>query len=158
MDCTPRWENCCHSLAELLPSLVDACHRAVTKEPQGDWETLTRWYFSKEAETSKEVEQAVQHIAKTLTIPEHLSDEASMQLAMRIQCALDFSGMIFPPQAAASPISEIPESWTESDIYKWLLSDLWLRRHDHWLKLEALGARGPFAFYGIGPTPSDAEE
>jgi hypothetical protein len=28
--------------------------------------------------------------------------------------------------------------------------DLWIRRHDHWLKLEAMAVAGPFALYGIG--------
>jgi hypothetical protein len=69
----------------------------------------------------------------------------------RIQCALDFLGMVFPPQASTSPFSEIPRAWSDARVIEWLLIDLWVRRFDHWLKLDAIGVHGPYPFYGMEP-------
>ncbi len=59
--------------------------------------------------------------------------------------------MAFPPQAANSPFDEVPKTFTDERLIEWLLIDLWVRRFDHWLKLNAITLYGPFSFYGVGP-------
>jgi hypothetical protein len=80
-----------------------------------------------------------------------LLPEVRYYLAFRIQCALDFIGLIFPPQSMSCPFSEIPRRWTNEQMIEWLLIDLWVRRFDQWIKLNAIRLFGPFPFYGLEP-------
>jgi hypothetical protein len=56
-----------------------------------------------------------------------------------------------PPLAKDSPVLET--DWPAEKTAAWLLTELWERRHDSWLKLVALEWAGPFPFYGIEAVP-----
>jgi len=72
---------------------------------------------------------------------------------MRLQCACDFLGQMFPPLSKDDPSGEMRDGWTPQTASAWMLTELWERRSDHWLKLVALEWAGPFPFYGIEPAP-----
>lgn len=121
-------------------------------QPEGEtWEEMTRWLFAQEEKCRADIDHISRLLATTLQLPTPLSPKERFYLGYRMMCALDFLGMAFPPEAKHSPLGEVPESWTDSKAIEWLLVDLWRRRCDHWLKLSAIGARGPFAFYGLTP-------
>lgn len=152
MDCPPRWELIVQHLERAMRELV--CGRSGTHnlmDVKPTWDELTRHYFAEEFLYRPSVDAAARHIAKHGVAPPDISSESVWYLAFRLHCALDFVGMIYPPQASSAPFSDIPKSWTEQRVIEWLLIDLWIRRFDHWLKLQAIGHFGPFAFYGIEP-------
>ena len=72
---------------------------------------------------------------------------------MRLQCACDFLGQMFPPLSKGDPCGEMRDDWTPETACAWMLTELWERRSDHWLKLVALEWAGPFPFYGIEAVP-----
>ncbi len=152
MDSPARWDRieCLlqDALAELALRRADK-HNLMEVKPT--WDDLTRHYFAEEFLFRLEVDSASRHVATHAIAPHELSSAVRWYLLFRIQCALDFLGMIFPPQASACPFSEIPRSWSDERVVEWLLVDLWVRRFDHWLKLTAIGHRGPFAFDGLEP-------
>lgn len=72
---------------------------------------------------------------------------------MRLQCACDFLGQMFPPLSKDDPCREMRDGWSPQSAVAWMLTELWERRSDHWLKLVALEWAGPFPFYGIESAP-----
>ena len=158
MDCTPRWEKICDLLEDALHELMfRRSEKHDLREVKPTWDELTRQYFAEELLSRPAVDSAARHLAKLGVAPANLPPDVRWYLGFRIQCAHDFLGMIFPPQSLASPLTEIPQHWTDEKVIDWLLVDLWFRRFDHWLKLEAIGALGPFAFYGIDPADPSKE-
>jgi hypothetical protein len=152
MDCPPRWEKIGDGLQEALRELIfrgSQKHDLMSVKPT--WDELTRHYFAEELLFRPAVDSAARHIAKHGVAPREILPDARWYLGFRIQCALDFLGMIFPPQASDAPFREIPKAWSDEQVVEWLLVDLWVRRYDHWLKLNAIGHFGPFSFYGIEP-------
>jgi len=121
------------------------------KPAEETWESLALFFFADEQQCRDEVDALAMHFAKTGKAPATVSARARYYFSYRIQCANDFLGMLFPPQANAAPFGEVPKSFTDAQLIEWLLIDLWVRRHDHWLKLNAIGLYGPFSFYGVGP-------
>jgi hypothetical protein len=152
MDCPPRWERIGDCLQEALRELIfreSKKHDLRSVAPT--WHDLARHYFAEELAFRPAVDSAARHLAKHGVAPQGLIPDSRYYLCFRIQCALDFIGMIFPPQASVCPFSELPQSWSDNQVIEWLLVDLWVRRFDHWLKLSAIGHFGPFAFYGLEP-------
>lgn len=157
MDCPERWELIGGVLQSAQGHLLEPARRAAKETDQeGSWTALARRLFAQEEETRAEVEAAVRHFAANGFFPGQLSDAGCYQMALRISCALDFLGMVFPPLSQRSPFGEAP--WELGAMIEWLLIDLWTRRFDHWLKLDAIAVCGPFAHYGIGPANSEDEE
>lgn len=152
MDCPTRWENIGQILERIsYEMLLTGSGRHDMRDVEPTWEALTRFHFAKEHELRSEIDALARKIAKQQRPPEKTSPAARYYLALRFGCAMDFLGMVFPPQAAASPFGEIPAEWSNQQVIEWLLVDLWLRRFDVWLKLDAISAMGPFAFYGLEP-------
>ncbi|MDT4967395.1 MAG: hypothetical protein QOJ64_2132 [Acidobacteriota bacterium] len=150
-------------VGDKLQNIAESSVRQFTQQPKylsvkpATWEALTRHYFAEELASRDEVDSAARSIAADSGVPSDISNDARYYLLLRIQCAHDFLGMVFPPQSDSSPFSDIPESLTDRQATEWLLVNLWVRRFDHWLKITAAGVAGPFAFYGIDPADSDLE-
>jgi hypothetical protein len=131
------------------PSYVDVQRRG--------WEALTRHYFAEELRLRPEVDELARCIARRKPVVASVSPDPRYYLILRIQCAQDFLGMVFPPQSTWSPFADAPPVRGEADRIEWLLIDLWTRRFDHWLKLTAISLAGPFAFYGLDPADPNVE-
>jgi len=117
------------------------------------WDGLTRFFFKDESECRDEVDELARHFARFDCAPDTVSSRGRFYLMTRCLCAHDFTGMLFPPQADASPFGAPPKGYSTNRLAEWLLIDLWHRRFDHWLKLTAIGYYGPFPLYGL--TPAD---
>jgi hypothetical protein len=74
-------------------------------------------------------------------------------LLMRCQCGCDFLGQMFPMLAKDGPCPEMDPDWSPEKALAWVLTELWERRFDTWLKLTAIEWVGPFPFYGTNPAP-----
>ena len=131
------------------PSYVEVQHQG--------WEALTRHYFAEEFRLRPEVDELARRIARRESLPDSVSADPRYYLILRIQCAQDFLGMVFPPQSTWSPLLDAPPGESEARRIEWLLIDLWNRRFDHWLKLMAVSLAGPFAFYGLDPADPNVE-
>lgn len=121
------------------------------------WEALTRHYFAEELRLRLEVDELARCVARRKPVAASVSADPRYYLILRIQCAQDFLGMVFPPQSTWSPFADAPPGKSEARRLEWLLIDLWNRRFDHWLKLTAISLAGPFAFYGIDPADPNVE-
>jgi len=152
MNSPNRWNAVGDRLNDRLYDLVGACQRACSSLlEEMEWPDLTRRYFAEDMLSRPALERAARHVAAQNRVPAGLSEMESFLLGLRIHCALDFLGMVFPPLAQASPFGDVPPDWSDEALCEWLLIDLWNRRFDHWLKLDAVGSRGPFPFYGLEP-------
>lgn len=146
------WADIADDLAGALRHGIDAHeerHKIV--EAADDWVTLTERYFAEELLARYEVDSAARLLAQENRFPTGLSTTARYYLAVRIYCAIDFLGQLYPVDDSPSPFDVLPPGWSHQRAVEWLLVDLWIRRHDHWLKLNAIGVCGPFPFYGIFP-------
>lgn len=154
MDSPKRWEKICDWLnARHFEAMGRVSRRPY--ELQDGWEKVTVRLFEIEQQTALEADSAARFAATRGDLPDELSSDAALLLVIRCQCAMDFLGMLFPPQSLSSPLREVPSGWSDAQVKAWLLVDLWQRRHDHWLKLYSLGACGPFPFYGLTPADPD---
>lgn len=152
MDSPPRWEQIGQTLDQLSHALVlSNVGRHDMSSVGGTWEALTRHYFAEEAKLRSKVDAAAREMAQMGERPNAIRAEVRYYLALRFMCALDFLGMVFPPQAQNAPFGEVPADWSDERVIEWLLVDLWVRRSDTWLKLDAISAMGPFPFYGLEP-------
>ena len=115
------------------------------------WEALARHYFAEESKLRSHVDIVARELVRLGGLPNGTRGDVRYYLAQRLMCALDFLGMVFPPQAESAPFGEVPAQWTDEKIIEWLLVDLWVRRFDTWLKLDAISVMGPFPFYGLQP-------
>ncbi|MDD2763465.1 MAG: hypothetical protein PHE83_05765 [Opitutaceae bacterium] len=153
MDAPQRWDAIGWRLQAWLVDLLqrDGEKHAIAAA-ENTWESMTLFLFPDEQASREEVDQLVRDAVRLGRLPPTISPRARYYLGYRIQCALDFEGMLFPPLSKGSPFGELRRAWSDGQLIEWLLIDLWARRHDHWLKLNAIGVLGPFAFYGVGPT------
>jgi hypothetical protein len=146
-------------LGGLLQGLVfEAISRHSLAPEDESWESLTELFFAEELLHRPEVDRLARHAARHFQLPAQISPAARYYFCFRLQCAMDFLGMVCPPQAEDSPFPDLSPDWTDERAAEWLLVDLWLRRHDHWLKLNAIGIRGPFPFYGLEPADPNIPE
>jgi hypothetical protein len=153
MDAPPKLEQIGNALSEALrTSILESPEPHALAFEEKTWEAMFRHLFAEEFQCRVEVDHAARIVAETLLPPRNASPKVRYYLAYRIQCALDFFGMLFPPDAKTSPFTGAGKDWSRRQIIEWLLIDLWVRRHDHWMKLNAIGVYGPFAFYGIEPS------
>jgi hypothetical protein len=151
MDAPQRWEKLGWTLNDWGLELVRRGGEKFHLQPvEKTWESLALFLFSAEQSSRKEVDAVIQFAARNMRLQDSISPKARFFLGYRIMCAHDFFGMAFPPESQKSPIPDVPASWSDAQIIQWLLVDLWQRRHDHWIKLSAIGLVGPFGFYGIG--------
>lgn len=72
-------------------------------------------------------------------------------ICLRLDCACDFLGQVFPEHSKSDPFADVPLGWTDDQAAVWLVTESWLRRYDSWLKLTVLEWLGPFPFYGVEP-------
>lgn len=162
MDSPNRWEHLGRHLQAVAESTLfrSTDRHDLTRVKPPTWEGLVRHYFKEELSARAETDAAIRnYVAAGDEVPLSVSTAARYYLMIRIQCAHDFLGMVFPPQSAQSPFGDDPDnSWTDRELIEWLLIDLWVRRFDHWLKLTAISLMGPFAFYGIGPADHSIEQ
>lgn len=159
MDCPPRWEQIGQTLDQFTHALLRIpAGRHDMSAVGSDWTDLTRHYFAEESNVRSEVDKAARHMAKRKEPPHNLTAAARYYLSLRVGCALDFLGMVFPPKSADAPFGDVPSDWSDERLIEWLLIDLWTRRFDTWLKLDAISAMGPFAFYGLEPADPFAQE
>lgn len=150
MGIPQRWDKMGYSLESRLHELIGYMTERPFETDEG-WENLTRQFFALHQDTKLEADDAARHLSEKGVFPETLSSGVAYILIQRIQCALDFLGMAFPPKSDRSPFGEVPPSWRDGSLIEWLLIDLWERRHDNWLKLVAIELCGPFPFYGLEP-------
>lgn len=159
MDCPARWERTGQILDHLSHQLlhVDAGRHDLSLHAS-TWDELTRHYFAEESKLRPQVDEAARELARTKQAPDAIVASTRYYLALRLMCALDFLGMVFPPKAQDAPFGDVPKNWTDEQVIGWLLVDLWTRRFDTWLKLDAMSAMGPFRFYGLEPADPNAAE
>ena len=154
MDTPNRWSDIIGRLGEWFTEIASSPGEPYLLDSQaGTWDSLVRFYFPEEQASRKEIEEYLRGIFSGDRIPTlwKLSSRGKYFLCARIECALDFSGMAFPPQSSESPFGDLPQDWSDSKVIEWLLVDLWDRRYDHWLKICAIQLYGPFPLYGIEP-------
>lgn len=149
MDAPERWERIANDLQGMMMVLYSVNPGKHDMGSAKNWEELTRHQFAAEAACRAEVDAAARFVVEHHSLPTDISATGRYFLGLRVGCAGDFLGMVFPPQATESPFGEIPEDWSDADILRWLLVDLWTRRFDTWIKLSAIAVMGPFAFYGL---------
>ena len=152
MDAPTRWDEIGWILQDTsLKIIADATGVGFDLRAYTDMESLTKQLFAMEAATRVRVTEACLKIAASPRSRHSLPKPLAYLVCRRAHCALDFTGMIFPETSLTSPIGEIPEHWTDEKVIRWLLTDLWERRFDHYLKLTAHWILTPFAWYGINP-------
>lgn len=151
MDAPQRWEKIGWQLHHWSIDLLERGGEKFQLSPaEKTWESLALFLFSEEQSSRKEVEAVIRFAARNMRLQDAVSSKARFFLGYRIQCAHDFIGMAFPPEAQKSPFTDPPHTWSDAQLVEWLLINLWQRRHDHWVKLSAIGVYGPFGFYGVG--------
>jgi|GEM_PF-2222682 len=158
MDAPDRWEQLGRDLQSVAESTLfqSTDLHLLSRGRPSTWEELVRHYFKEELSSRAETDSAVRnHVAVGCEVPSSFSRAARYYLMLRIQCAHDFLGIVFPPQSQRSPFGSPGPNFTDRELIEWLLIDLWERRFDHWLKLTAIGVAGPFAFYGIDPASTE---
>jgi hypothetical protein len=157
MDCPEKWELVGNALVNLQQRMLSPRVLAVLNlfqqeiHKQGFEKGLPFLY----GHERKERAQATL-TARRLTRGEGVLEFPEIQavwLILRCQCASDFLGQMFPPLAKSGPCVEVAEGWTPDTALEWVLTELWERRADTWLKLVAMEWAGPFPFYGIEPAP-----
>ncbi len=157
MECPEKWELVGNALvnlkSRLLTQRVVVAMNLVRQEVhrlgvEKGIECLFGLERRERARTSLEANR----LAKGEGVME-LGEIHALWLVMRCECAADFLGQMFPPLSKNGPCQEIPAGWTEEDALAWVLTELWNRKSDSWLKLVALEWIGPFPFYGIEPAP-----
>jgi hypothetical protein len=152
MDSPDRWEHVGRYLQSVAESTLfrSTDRQEFTRGLPPTWEELVRHYFKEEAAYRGETDRVVRtFVAREHEVPISLPPVVRYHLLIRIQCAHDFLGMVFPPLSDLSPFGPPSGHFSNAEVIEWLLLDLWQRRFDHWLKLTAISLRGPFAFYGI---------
>jgi hypothetical protein len=160
MDSPDRWEQVGQYLqivaGKLLSRSAERYDYSSAEPPT--WEGLVRYYFEEEAKSRTETDRVIREfVATKREVLDSLSPASRYYLLLRMQCAHDFLGMAYPPDSDQSPFGAPGQDFTDRELIKWLLMDLWYRRFDHWLKLTAIGIRGPFAFYGIEPASDEPQ-
>jgi hypothetical protein len=159
MECPQKWErvgNGLQNLQELLLTVPDVVrvHQLFAGEVRRlGFEDGAKLLFSHERkERSQTTLQAKSYLLGKIGVDQIGIGQAAW-MVMRLQCACDFLGQMFPPMAKDAPCAEMPDGWTPETTAAWLLTELWERRSDHWLKLVAMEWVGPFPFYGIEVAP-----
>ena len=157
MKCPEKWEAVSHgvqNLQDLLfrePAVVQFHQMLAVEVRRIGFEQGTRLIYSLE----RKDRARTTHTLTSLVLGKNGLSEVGIGPAawgvMRLQCATDFLGQMFPPLCKASPVMEM--DWTPETTMVWLLTELWERRFDSWLKLVALEYVGQFPFYGIEAVP-----
>jgi hypothetical protein len=120
---------------------------------QAGFEPLVRFLFAEERRVRAGLELVCKRAGCGTVDLQRLSPSMAYFLYLRCQCGNDFAGQLFPPASREDPFGGPPDGWSVSRIQVWLLTELWNRRSDHWMKLVALEIVGPFPFYGIEDAP-----
>ena len=157
MECPEKWEAVCNGLQNfqtllLTPRVVTALALIRDEVRRQGFETGLRWLYGLERKERAKVTLT----AKTLLAragPLDIPEIQAVWLVVRCECAGDLLGQMFPPLSKSSPVREMGMGWTQEAALAWMLTELWERRSDHWLKLVALEWVGPFPFYGIEAAP-----
>jgi hypothetical protein len=158
MDSPDRWEQVGQYLqivaGKLLSRSTERYDYSSAEPPT--WEGLVRYYFEEEAKSRTETDRVIREfVATKREVLDSLSPAARYYLLLRMQCAHDFLGMAFPPDSDKSPFEASGQDFADPALIEWLLIDLWYRRYDHWLKLTAIGIRGPLRFTELNPRPTN---
>jgi len=157
MDCPANWQAVENALQNtkgiLLTPRVAAALDLIRGEVQKlGFEKGLRCLCELERKERSQVNLAARKLAMgsgQLDMPElH-----ALWLVIRCENAGDFLGQMFPPLAKSGPCGGLQPPWTRESALSWMLTELWERRFDTWLKLVALSWCGPFPFYGIDPVP-----
>jgi len=157
MDCPKKWEEVGNTLMHLqnhfLTERVIRAMAAMMAEIQRDgFEIGVPYLYKLERQNRARVTLRAKNMFRD-GCDVQVSGIEGLWLLIRAQCACDFLGQMFPPMAKEGPISDIPPNWDTDKTCSWMLTELWDRRSDSWLKLVALEWAGPFPFYGIEAAP-----
>lgn len=156
MEAPEMWEAAGQRLFDLIPETILPGLPYLHSWPantKGEFEELTRFLYADARQCRAQLDLEAPRVAARRSVAPLSDPRAIYFLFLRIQCACDFVGQLFPPESAKQPFSDPPSDWDMTKLCRWLLVDLWNRRSDHWLKLVALELTGPFPFYGIEPAP-----
>jgi hypothetical protein len=128
-----RWENAGYFLGGLVQSLQLRSQPPPLKQ-------LSQAF----SETEAEVKSAIKSVCAGTGVPDTLSPKGAYCLWARAMCALDFLGQILLEH---SPHQEPRRDWTDTQVLEWLMTDLWERRSDHWLRLMQVALERGVPFY-----------
>lgn len=153
MDCPEEWEKAGFALKNLqrqmtTPRVAAALGLLSSQVRELGFEKGLRYLSGLERKDRGRVSlRAAPHRLGKEDIPEL----EAVWLVLRCECACDFLGQMFPMMAKDGPCQEMGRGWDAARALGWLLTELWHRRSDTWLKLLAMEWAGPFPFYGIAP-------
>lgn len=122
-------------------------YAATLEARRDDLPQLMRLLFEEEERTREEVRKILDCARDRCFVVEPTSSAALYFLSRRCDCALNYLGECYPPQSIASPVRDA--EWPPERVWPWLLDDLWVRRRDSYLKLQALWLHGPFPWFGL---------
>ncbi len=149
MEMPERWLEISFVLQDWYRKIMPGPLSWMPKSKCGDWQEVTRVYWKAECECRQSVTDMLLCSAREMKPPATLSKLEAHFVGLRIRCAIDFLGMLWPGDAKTSPFQDLSKRWSDQKAIQWLLVDLWHRRFDHWMKLHAIRIHGPFPFYGI---------
>jgi hypothetical protein len=156
MECPSEWNEAGENLQRLTQGMM---HRALPYLPrlapkvQSGFGPLVIFLFAEDRRLRADLDLACKRSGHETAHLLRLSPSMAYFLFLRCQCANDFVGQLFPPASREDPFGSLPQGWDVTRLQGWLLTELWNRRSDHWLKLVANELVGPFPFYGIEDAP-----
>jgi len=142
-----RWDVAGEFLTELTRQVVGGPGEILEQQ---DLESTIRLLFRQDQQSRVRIEKMVARLALDGSLPP-LDPWTSLLLWMRSMCALDFLAQILTERQGSPVVPQPPQSIETSELLSWLLTDMWNRRGDHWMKLVALEFCTPFPFYGLTP-------
>lgn len=156
MECPPDWNEAGEHLQALTMDAMQIALPYLEKlapQIQAGFEPLVRFLYKEDRRLRAQLDLASVNAAFEKPDSLRISPSMAYFLFLRCQCANDFSGQLFPPASREDPFGSLPPGWDVRRLKAWLLTELWNRRSDHWLKMVALELVGPFPFYGLEDAP-----
>ena len=159
MNCPDKWEAVgkgCLNLQNLLltdPQILKFHGMLAAETRRLGFVEGTRLLYSLERKARAQTTSELKAFVLGKTGLEQMGIGSAAWAVMRLQCACDFLGQMFPPMSKDDPCAEMRNQWSVERACVWILTELWERRFDSWLKLVAMEWIGPFPFYGIEDAP-----
>ena len=137
MDMPKRWKNVARTLLELREALTPSPFDHVRLETCRSWRILWGRRIREELRCRPCIDAHILEMSRTGLIPPTLSAREAYYIDARMRHAADYLCTGFPERTSESPFGDLPESWGMDRAIQWLLLDLWLDRHEEWLRQDA---------------------
>lgn len=143
-----RWEQ----IGDLLFDADTRLLRAGRARFSGEWKTLPgllELLFHQEQLHRSAVDSLARQFSQTGSTPE-AEDWDDYFLGQRLLNACDFLAQIMHEDSQGCSLIPQPDSaYTDVRLIEWLLTAMWQRRYDHWLKMVAMSVALDRPLYGL---------